>query len=305
MAESTETNSAPPDTAITERLVSANGLTFETLECGKGDRLALCLHGFPSHAISWRDQLPALARLGYRAWAPNQRGYGKSSRPLGAANYAIEPLLDDIAAIIDASGARSTVLIAHDWGGLLAWFFAARRIRPLDALIIMNAPHPACAAVAFRRWRQMRKGWYILAFQIPWIPDWLLRVNRAWLVGKLIAGVAGARNVFSPEMLDFYRDNAAGAGATTAMLNWYRGMTRSGVPPELKGDFPVIDTPTMVVWGDGDIVLTYACIEGVEAYVKDITIHRLAGVSHWVQEEAPDQVNRLIAEFLSGRAKAA
>ncbi len=304
MAQSTDPISANSDFTITERIVSANGLSFETLQCGEGDRLALCLHGFPSHAICWRDQLPALARLGYRAWAPNQRGYGKSSRPRGAANYAIGPLLDDIAAIIDASSATSTVLIAHDWGGLLAWFFAARRIRPLAGLIILNAPHPACAAVAYRRWRQMRKGWYILAFQIPWLPDFLLGFNRAWLIGRLMAWAAGKPTVFSAETLDFYRGQAARPGAVTAMLNWYRGMVRGGVPAEMTGKFPIIDTPTLVIWGDGDVALDFSTIERAGDFVPNLTLHRLAGVSHWVQEEVPDQVNALITAFLTKRANA-
>lgn len=288
--------------AITDRCAAANGLSFEILECGVGDRLVLCLHGFPSHAMCWQAQLPMLARAGYRAWAPNQRGYGGSSRPTGAENYTIDRLLEDIAAIIDASGATSTVLIAHDWGGLLAWFFAARRIRPLEKLIILNAPHPACAAVAFRKWRQMRKGWYILAFQLPWLPDWLLRVNRAWLVERLMVAVAGSRPVFTPAMLAFYRRAAAQPGAVTAMLNWYRGMMRGGLPVELKTSFPVVDTPTLVIWGDGDVVLDPSCLEGLETYVPDLTIERMPGVSHWVQEEAPEAVNTLIEGFLSRRS---
>jgi pimeloyl-ACP methyl ester carboxylesterase len=287
--------------AIGTCAVTANGLSFEVLECGEGDRLALCLHGFPSHAICWREQLPALAALGYRAWAPNQRGYGHTTRPTHVADYTVDRLLNDIAAIIDASGARSTVLIAHDWGGLLAWFFAARRIRPLDGLIILNAPHPACAAVAYRRWRQMRKGWYILAFQIPWLPDWLLSVNRAWAIGKLMVSVAGNRKVFSAETVEFYRNNASGKGAVTAMLNWYRGMMRGGVPPELAGKFPTIETPTLVIWGDADVALDFSCIEDVGKYTTDVTLRRLPGVSHWVQEEVPDQVNALIEEFLIQR----
>ncbi len=281
-----------------ERTITANGLSFEILECGEGDRLALFLHGFPSHAICWRDQLPALAKLGFRAWAPNQRGYGRTTRPARVADYTVEILLNDIAAIIDASGARSTVLIAHDWGGLLAWFFAARRIRPLDGLIILNAPHPACAAVAYRHWKQMKKGWYIMAFQIPWIPDWLLRLNRAWLVGRLMIFAAGGRKLFSDETLAFYRRNASGKGAVTAMLNWYRGMMRGGVPPELAGKFPTIETPTLVIWGDGDVALDFSCIEDVGKYSADVTLHRLPGVSHWVQEEVPDQVNALIEAFI-------
>lgn len=287
--------------AIVERTLSANGLSFELFECGAGDRLALCLHGFPSHPICWREQLPVLADLGYRAWAPSLRGYGKTSRPAGAASYTVEKLLADIAAIVDASGAKSVTLIAHDWGGLLAWFFAARRIRPLDRLIILNAPHPACAAVAYRRWPQMRKGWYILAFQIPWLPDLILSAHRAWMIGWLMKSVSGGKRIFPASVIDLYRDNAAGKGAVTAMLNWYRGLMRGGVPREITGKFPVIDTPTLVIWGDDDVALDFSSVADAGKYVSDLTIRRLAGVSHWVQEEVPDQVNALIAAFLGQR----
>jgi pimeloyl-ACP methyl ester carboxylesterase len=288
-------------TAINQRAIAANGLSFEMLECGEGDRLALCLHGFPSHAVCWREQLPALAAQGFRAWAPSLRGYGETTRPVGAANYTVEKLLGDIAAIIDVSGAKSVVLIGHDWGGLLAWFFAARRIRPLDGLIILNAPHPACAAIAYRKWKQLRKGWYIMAFQIPWLPDLILSANRAWAIGRLMVSVGGGKKIFSAATIDFYRNNAAGKGAVTAMLNWYRGMMRGGVPPELAGKFPKIETPTLVIWGDGDVALDFSSIADAGKYVSQLTMRRLPGVSHWVPEEVPDQVNALIGEFLIQR----
>ncbi len=286
---------------VTETTVSANGLVFEMLECGQGDRLVLCLHGFPSHAICWHAQMQPLAEAGFRVWAPNLRGYGKTARPSGPANYTVEKLLSDIAGLIDASGAKSVAIIAHDWGGLLAWFFAARKIRSLDRLIILNAPHPACAAIAYRKWRQMRKGWYIMAFQVPWLPDLMLRTNRAWLLGRLMRFVAGNAQVFSDEAIEFYRSQAARPGAITAMLNWYRGMMRGGVPDEMKGEFPAIETPTLVIWGDDDVALDPSCIEGVEVYVSNITIRRLPGVSHWVQEQVPETVNRMVSAFLSDR----
>ena len=285
---------------VTESKVSANGLEFEVLECGAGDRLVLCLHGFPSHAVCWQAQMPAFAEAGFRVWAPNLRGYGRTTRPLGPANYTVERLLGDIAGLIDASGAKSVTIIAHDWGGLLAWFFAARKIRPLDRLIILNAPHPACAAIAYRKWRQMRKGWYIMAFQVPWLPDAMLRANRAWLLGRLMRFVSGKAQVFSNAVIEFYRDQAAQPGAVTAMLNWYRGMMRGGVPNEMKGKFPAIDVPTLIIWGDDDVALDPSCIEGVEVYVPNVTIRRLPGVSHWVQEQVPETVNRMVTAFLAG-----
>src|SRR5947209_15738221 len=121
--------------AVRTEFHRANGLTFEVDVCGDGPRLALCLHGFPECAYSWRYQLPFLARLGYTAWAPNLRGYGHSSRPPRVADYALDCLLADVAGLIDAAGKRSTLLIGHDWGGAVAWFFALRQLRPLQGLI--------------------------------------------------------------------------------------------------------------------------------------------------------------------------
>src|SRR5262245_65936434 len=118
--------------SIRHEKVVANGLRFHVLAAGEGDRLALCLHGFPELAFSWRHQLPLLAELGWRVWAPDLRGYGESERPPRVADYAIESLLEDVAGLVDASGARQLMLVAHDWGGILAWYFAMRRVRPLS-----------------------------------------------------------------------------------------------------------------------------------------------------------------------------
>jgi pimeloyl-ACP methyl ester carboxylesterase len=286
---------------IIERKVTANGLSFELLECGTGDRLVLCLHGFPSHARCWNAQLPALANAGYRVWAPSLRGYGESSRPSRPADYTVDSLLADIAGLIDAAAANTVTIVAHDWGGLLAWLFSARKMRAVERLVILNAPHPACAAVAYRKWRQMRKGWYIMAFQIPGLPDVLLGANHAWGIGKLLRWSSGAATVFSEPQIAFYRERAARPGAVTAMLNWYRGLTRGGVPDELKGHYPVSATPTLIIWGDADVALDQSCIAGVEAYVPNVIIRHLPGVSHWVQEQEPDTVNRMLTAFLSGR----
>src|SRR3954470_21103609 len=112
--------------------IKANGLRFEVLEAGSGDKLALCLHGFPEHAVSWRHQLPVLASMGYRVWAVNQRGYGRTSRPTQVAEYALPHLVEDVAALIDAANAKSVALIGHDWGGMVARCFAAGQRRPLE-----------------------------------------------------------------------------------------------------------------------------------------------------------------------------
>jgi len=289
---------------VTTRTVAANGLSFEVSECGTGDRLAICLHGFPEHAISWRRQLPMLAGLDYRVWAPNQRGYGRSSRPTRVEDYAIDALIADVAALIDASGASRTVLIAHDWGGVVAWCFAARRVRPLDALIVLNMPHPACYHRALGRWRQMRKAWYIMAFQIPFLPDWLLRVGNGWFVQRMLLESTKSPSTFPPDALAVYRAQAAAPGASTAMLAWYRAAIRGGWDRLLRGTEAVIETPTLVIWGEDDVALDQITLEGTEKYVADLTIRRLPGISHWVQQEAPDAVNELISHFLAEKVSA-
>ena len=117
---------------ITTRRIEANGLSFQIDESGEGPDVALCLHGFPESRFSWRHQLPHLAQSGWHAVAPDLRGYGQSSRPLGKASYRLEALVEDVAGLFDALGARRRLLIGHDWGAMIAWVFAMEKRLPLD-----------------------------------------------------------------------------------------------------------------------------------------------------------------------------
>ena len=280
-------------------MIDANGLTFEVATCGTGERLALCLHGFPETAFSWRHQLPMLAALGYRVWAPNLRGYGNSSRPPGIKNYAMQHLRADIAGLIDAARADEVILIAHDWGGAIAWDFALRQLRPLSRLVILNMPHPVIFARAVRRWPQLRRSWYILFFQLPWLPEWLLSRNNARWIARAFRDMAQDKSRFSEEVLAEFRDNAAQPGALTAMLNYYRAALRYA---ELPDPMPHLDTPTLMIWGEEDRALGKELTLGTEALVTEFTLRYLPHVSHWVQQEAPDQVNAILAAWLCGEA---
>jgi len=281
--------------------VTANGLRFEVDMCGDGERLALCLHGFPEHSYSWRHQLPMLADLGFKAWAPNLRGYGNSSRPEGVGAYSLENLLADVAGLIDASGCRETVLIGHDWGALIAWCFATRRVRPLAKLIICNVPHPAAARRAMGSFAQLRRSWYMLFFQLPRIPEWALGRHHASAVGLAIRNSAVDRARFPDAVIDVYRRNAAQPGALTAMLNYYRALLRGGgARRQLARGFPVIETPTLMIWGEEDVALTRETTYGTDEFVADLTLRYLPRVSHWVQQEQPEVVNAMLWAFLIG-----
>ncbi|HEX3912188.1 MAG TPA: alpha/beta hydrolase [Steroidobacteraceae bacterium] len=280
--------------------IRANGIDFKVATAGSGERLALCLHGFPESSFSWRHQLPLFARLGYRAWAPDLRGFGGSSRPRGVGCYALEHLEEDVAALIEASGAREVVLVGHDWGALIAWYYAMFGRLPISRLIIMNVPHPALALKGLRTPRQLAKSWYIFFFQLPWLPEWSLKRNDCEAIGRAFRGMAVDKSRFPDEVLRHYRDAAARPGALTAMLNYYRALIRGFRRNRRRGSVP-IHTPTLMIWGEADAALGKELTYGTEQHVSDLTLRYLPNVSHWVQQEAPETVNAMIEAWLLGR----
>lgn len=279
---------------IAGRMIEANGLRFAIDDVGEGDDVALFLHGFPQCRLCWRHQLPALAALGWRAVAVDMRGYGQSSRPDGREAYHIDHLVADVAGLFDAFGAKRRLLVGHDWGGLVAWAAAIRRVTPLDGLVIVNAPHPQVYSDVVRRsWRQRLRSWYALYFALPWLPEATLTAGHAWQVGRVLRQTAARPGVFPPDMVAAYRDNASQPGAMTAMLDYYRANLSLS---HFIG--PAVEAPTLLLWGDRDFALGNELVPGTAAYVPNLTVRMLPGVSHWAPEEAPEQVNAAIREWL-------
>ncbi len=284
-------------TEITTRLLHTPTLDFAIDEAGTGPDVALCLHGFPENRYSWRHQLPFLAGLGWHAVAPDLRGYGGTTRPAGRAAYRMPHLVSDVADIFDALGARRRLLVAHDWGALIAWQFAIERVRGLDGLIVMNVPHPAVFRRVLRRSpRQVGRSWYVFFFQLPVLPELLLGAAGARAVGQAFSGMAVDKAAFPPQVLAHYRKAASQPGALTAMINYYRANLLSLAS---RAETPMLRTPTLMVWGEQDTALGLELTEGYAPYVADFTLRRLPGVSHWVQQEAPDRVNAIIGEWLT------
>jgi len=286
---------------IRHEFVQANGLRFHVATCGEGDRLALLLHGFPECWYSWRYQMPLLASLGYRVWAPDLRGYGETTWLPNVRDYAIESLLEDVAQLIDAAKPSSTLLVAHDWGGIIAWYFALRQLRPLERLVVMNLPHPAVMERVMRTARQLRRSWYAFFFQIPWLPEKLMAAQGYRAIGEAFRGMAIDKSRFPDEVLKVYRDNAARPGALTAMIHYYRALGRGGGGArQRKLGYPRIDTPTLMIWGEEDTALGKETTYGTEEFVSNLTLRYLPNVSHWVQQEAPEKVNEILTDWLTG-----
>ncbi len=284
---------------IATRTIAANGLDFAIDEAGQGPDIALCLHGFPESRFSWRYQLPLLADLGWQAVAPDLRGYGGTTRPAARADYHIDHLVADVAALFETLAAESgkgrRLLVAHDWGAIIAWIFALRNPGVLDGLIIMNVPHPRVFRDVLRTSSaQKRKSWYVTFFQLPWLPEALLGARHAESIGKAFTKMAVDKSAFPPAVTDHYRDNARQPGALTAMINYYR----ANFPNVLEEPAPPLTVPTLLLWGEEDTALGLELTEGYGPLVSDFELVRFPGVSHWVQQEAPEAVNAAMRDWL-------
>ncbi len=286
---------------IQTRFVNANGLTFEVDQCGDGDRLALCLHGFPECSFSWRHQLPLLARLGYTAWAPNLRGYGRTTRPSHIGDYALAHLRADLAGLIDAADKPSTLLIGHDWGGAIAWSFVLEPQRPIERFIAMNIPHPALMFAGIARFPQLLRSWYIAFFQMPIFPELYLTAFGAKVIGDAFRNMAVHKDQGPEDVLDVDRRQALEPGAMTAMLNYYRALFRSWPRQNRMHHFAnrPLETPTLMIWGEHDTALGKELTLGTDKLVRNLTLHYIPDASHWVQQDTPETVNTLIEEWLT------
>ena len=283
----------------TAMIGTRDALTFEVDQCGEGEELALCLHGFPEHSFSWRYQLPMLADLGFTVWAPNLRGYGNSSRPEGLQAYRLDELVEDVARLIEASGKSEVTLIAHDWGAVIGWQFALRERLPLKRLIICNVPHPQSYQDAFG-WTQLKKSWYAFFFQLPWLPERGMSRDGAKAIAELFRTRSSNPAQFPTEVREVYRRNAAQPGALTAMVNYYRALVRGKRKrPRVDPRTPIM-VPTLMVWGEDDFALDKSTTLTTGDYVREFTMRYLPGVSHWVQQEQPEAVNAMIGAFIRG-----
>lgn len=282
-------------------MIEGNGLSFETAVAGDGPELAILLHGFPEHFISWRAQIPMLAARGYQVWAPNMRGYGRSGAPRPVSAYRLRHLLDDLAGLYDeaaARGLRPTLLVGHDWGGIVAWSFLLNRVRPFERFIVVNLPHPQSARDGLWRQRQLLRSWYIFFFQTPWLPERLLGRRNGEGSVELILSTAQHPERFSPEAREALRANAARPGGLRAMINYYRANFWELLAGDLFVGERRLETPTLMIWGATDAYLGAHLAPGAETYVDDFTLKMLPEASHWAQQDAPEAVNAAIEAWL-------
>jgi pimeloyl-ACP methyl ester carboxylesterase len=276
-----------------------NGVRLHYVEAGGGP-LVVLLHGFPEFWYSWRWQIPALAEAGFRVLAPDLRGYNLSEKPAGVQSYRVEALTADVAGLIRHAGERRAAIAGHDWGGAIAWMLAMRQPEMVEKLIILNAPHPAAFVRELRTWPQRLKSWYILFFQLPALPEWYLRAGNYAALETVFRRDPVRSDSFTDEDIQKYKLAIGRPGALTAALNYYRAAFRSLVRGEVS-NVRAIDVPTLLLWGEQDRYLGLGVTHGLEQWISNLRVERIAEASHWVQMDARERVNQLMVEFLATR----
>ena len=306
--------------------IDTNGIRMALYEQGEGPPVVL-LHGFPELAFSWRHQLPALSGAGFRAIAPDQRGYGQTDVPARVGDYRMDDLIADVHGLLDALELESATFVGHDWGALILWHMAMRAPARIDGLIILNIPHIHRTPVDPIRLMRERFGddFYIVNFQDSdeadrsFAADPVHFFNMMMRRGQISRGefdqlppemkslsllkvMAREESSGEPLLTDEERDYFADAFARTGFsgaINWYRNWTTNW--EALDGVDQHIEIPTLFIGAVNDVVIAPEHIDAMKPLVTDLEFHMLEQCGHWTQQERPDEVNRLMIDWLMKR----
>lgn len=282
--------------SLEETFIKTNGIRLHTVMAGpKSGTPVVLLHGFPENWRCWIRQIPALTAAGCRVIIPDQRGYNLSDKPKGVEAYRVDTLVEDISGLIKALDYEKVNLVGHDWGAFVAWMLAIKRPDILHRLGIINVPHPAVAKRFLKRdFEQMRRSLYALFFQIPWLPETLLRMGNWHLAASGICR-SGRPNAFTDEDIEKYKEAWSQPGAMTAMLNWYRAAV--SYQPEITNGMGV-KVRTLILWGVQDFALSRRMARPSLDYCEDGNLIFFPEATHWVQREEADEVNRHLLELI-------
>jgi pimeloyl-ACP methyl ester carboxylesterase len=292
--------------AIQSQFAEVNGIRLHYASVGQG-KLVMFVHGFPEFWYEWEKQLVEFGQ-DYQAVAPDMRGYNLSSKPSDFEKYHVKNLIEDLRALAEHMGHEKFIMVAHDWGGAVAWSAAMRHPQLLEKLIIINSPHPAVfARELLNNPDQQKASQYMLMLRSAEAERVLSENNFARLKDVLVQ--FGSKWEMTDEKRQKYIEAWSQPGALTGSLNYYRASPL--YPPTSKSDEEQISSilnlpkemfavkvPTLVIWGEQDRALLTGNLDGLEEYVEDLTVKRIPDGTHWVIHEQPELVNSLIRDFI-------
>jgi pimeloyl-ACP methyl ester carboxylesterase len=264
--------------------LQVNGLQMNVLIAGEGPPVLL-VHGFPDTHQVWRKQIPVLVEAGYQVIAPDTRGCGDSEIPDRIADYQRGILVQDLVALLNVLKIDRVRLVAHDWGAVQGWLLAMAHPERIERYIPLSVGHPT--AYGSGGLRQKLKGWYVLMFQLPWFPEWLLTVFDWWVFRTFTA---------FPEEFAHWQPVLSRPGRLTAGINYYR----ANVDLILPRQWPKVRVPVSGIFSSGDRFLTEGQMRDSANYVDaPFRYEVIKGANHWMQVHAPEKVNPVLLEFLS------
>jgi pimeloyl-ACP methyl ester carboxylesterase len=274
--------------------VDVGDLTFDVRVDGPEDgRPVLLLHGFPQTSASWAAVTPLLTQAGLRTYAPDQLGYSPGARPAEVEAYSVQNLAQVTADLMTALEIPVADVVGHDWGANVAWVLAAWHSDRVRSLTAVSVPHPAAYTAAFRMDpEQKERSAYIRLFWQPGKAEEVLLADDARRLRRMLLGTAGETGV-SPEAVDEYVAVLSAPGALTAALNWYRAMTSDTRVEKVA-------VPTTYVWSDGDVAIGRTAADACAEFVSgEYRFVELAGVTHWVPEQAPEELAAAILDRIA------
>lgn len=269
------------------------GLVLDVLDGGPADgEVVVLLHGFPQDASAWEEVATRLQAAGMRTLAPHQRGYCAGASPRRVSAYRVEHLVDDVLALLDAAGVRRAHVVGHDWGGVVAWALARSHPDRVASLVVLSTPHPSALRWALRHGGQARRSWYVLAFQLPVLPERSLArmLRRGGLRRSGLPAQHGHR----------YAERLGRARDLRGPVNWYRAALRPGRRAGDDRASSTVGVPTTYVWGSRDPFLGRAAAERTARHVDGDYRFVEVAAGHWLPEREPDLVAREVLDRVRG-----
>lgn len=277
---------------LSHQIIKINNINLHITEAGPADGpLIILLHGFPDTWYCWRYQIDLLVEKGYHVILPDQRGYNKSEKPQAIADYSLDHLSNDIIEIIKYYNWQNAILMGHDWGGCVAWYTALRFPKFIKSLLICNMPHPKVMQTELKKSPlQLLKSWYIFFFQIPFIPEFSLKLGNFFTFRHNLK-----LKKYTQEEQQKYLQAWRQPGALKAMINWYRASLR--YPPQ-KMKSSRLSLPVIMIWGEKDPYLGVNLAKKSIDFCENGELHLIKNAGHWVHLEESEKANQLIDRFL-------
>ena len=283
----------PEEVPAESRAVETNGIRLHVVEAGPADgKLLVLLHGFPEFWYGWHEAIAPLANAGYRVVVPDQRGYNCSEKPPDVSDYRIDELARDVVGLLDAYDRETAAVAGHDWGAAVGWWLALHYPDRVSEFTAVNVPHPTVFETELRHsWDQRLKSWYVLAFQLPVLPEAVASAGN-WRLA--VRGLRESSNpgTFNDEDFRRYRRAWNQEGAFEAMVNWYRAIVRDRPEPTTTR----VEVPTLVIWGANDRFLTKRMAGRSVDHCADGRLMTFDTATHWVVHEEPHRVAEAIAD---------